>query len=148
VDPRGRVQRRWLAAVGWEQHRDVLAAEDGVEGAAELRVSVVDEEPERLLVPEPEQADPPSTDGKSHEPSQPDAHHSRGTSLRALSDSEMSPDRHARRVRPPRLGDTTDPLDLRPVFIREGSTAPYMTCAPLAHRLAHGDSKPCKSASS
>ncbi len=33
-------------------HRDVLAAEDVVEGVVVLRVSVVDEKPERLLIAE------------------------------------------------------------------------------------------------
>ena len=33
-------------------HRDVFAAEDVVEGAADLRISVADEEPERLLFAE------------------------------------------------------------------------------------------------
>jgi hypothetical protein len=34
-------------------HPDALTPEDLVEGAAELRVAVVDEKPERLLVAEP-----------------------------------------------------------------------------------------------
>jgi hypothetical protein len=33
-------------------HLDALGAEDLVEGAAEFRVAVVDEKPERLLIPE------------------------------------------------------------------------------------------------
>src|ERR687898_2730145 len=38
---------------GRADHLDALAPEDVVEGVAELRVTVVDEKPERLLVAEP-----------------------------------------------------------------------------------------------
>src|SRR5438093_10730045 len=39
---------------GRADHPDALGAEDFVEGVAELRVAFVDEEPERLLVAEPQ----------------------------------------------------------------------------------------------
>jgi hypothetical protein len=70
------------------QHRQVMTQKQDLEL---LRATRTRQQPhQREQIPRhqirerPEQADPPSTDGKSPEPSQPDAHQAPGTSLRTL----------------------------------------------------------------